>query len=298
MEILFDQATLSSGLKLAVPVLLAALGGMFTDQANVFNIALESMMLVSAFFASVGSYSSASPWVGLLFGVGSALLVALIFAVLTVDFRADPIVVGIAMNLAAWGVTSVLLELMFHVRGFLLDPRIVSFPTVEIPLVKSIPYLGNVLSGQNVLVYLAIAAAVVVYLVSYHSKPGLRIRALGQNPQALETAGLSPRKYRYLAILLSGLLCGASGAFLPLSGLSMFSENMSAGKGYIALAAVLFGHGVPGAVIGASLLFGYADSLALKLQGFGIPNQLVLMTPYVLTMVLLFLGTRRRPVEG
>lgn len=298
MEVLFDPATLASGIKLSVPILFAALGGMFTHQANVFNIALESLMLTAAFFSVVGSCYFSSPWAGLMLGIVASLVAALVFAVLTVDFGADVIVVGIAMNLGAWGATSILLELMFGVRGFLLDPRIVSFPSVEIPVVKSVPYLGQVVSGQNVLVYLAAATAVAVHFVSYHSKMGLRIRALGQNPAAVETAGLSPRRYRYLAILLCGLLCGAAGTFLPLGGLSMFSENMSAGKGYIALAAVLFGNGFPGLVIAASLVFGYAEALAVKMQGFGLPNQLVLMSPYVLTMLFLFIGTRRRVAAG
>jgi ABC-type uncharacterized transport system permease subunit len=294
-------STLAAGIKLSLPVLFAALGGMFTHQVNVFNIALESLMLVSAFFATVGSYYTSNPWIGLLFGVLSSILIALLFALLTVDLHADPVVVGIAMNLASWGVTSILLELMFGVRGFLLDPRIKSFPIVRIPGLESIPFVGEVLSGQNLLAYLALATAVWAYFFTYYSRAGLRIRSLGENPAAAETAGVSPRGYRYLAIVLCGMLAGIAGTCLPLSGLSMFSENMSAGKGYIALAAVLFGRGMPGPLIMASLLFGCAEALAVRMQGFGLPNQIMLMIPYIMTMVFLFLGTRetrRRSREG
>ena len=151
-------STLAAGIKLSLPVLFAALGGMFTHQVNVFNIALESLMLVSAFFATVGSYYTSNPWIGLLFGVLSSILIALLFALLTVDLHADPVVVGIAMNLASWGVTSILLELMFGVRGFLLDPRIKSFPIVRIPGLESIPFVGSSEWTES-LAYLALATA-------------------------------------------------------------------------------------------------------------------------------------------
>jgi simple sugar transport system permease protein len=295
MEMLFSYETLISGITLTVPILLAALGGMFSDQANLFNIALESFMLFGAFFSVVGSFLFASPWMGFLIAGIAGILVALIFGVLVIDYKADTVVVGIALNMSAWGVTSLLLELIFGVRGFLMDPRVISFPNVELPIIKAISLLGKILSGHNLFVYITVIITLFVYILTYKSKLGLRIRALGQNPDSLETAGLSTRSYRYIAVIINGFLCGIAGASLTLSGLSMFSENMSAGKGFIALAAVLLAQGKPKFIILASIIFGYAEAIGVKMQGFGIPHQLVLMTPYIITMIFLFVGTRKKP---
>ena len=294
MEMLFSYGTLMAGITLTVPILLAALGGMFADQANLFNIALESFMLLGAFFAVVGSFLGASPWLGFLMAGLAGILIALVFGVLVIDYRANTVVVGIALNMSAWGMTSLLLELFFGVRGFLIDPRIVSFPNLELPIIKMIPVLGKILSGHNLFVYITIIIVVSVYIITYQSKFGLRIRALGQNPDSLETAGLSIRRYRYLAVVINGFLCGIAGASLTLSGLSMFSENMSAGKGFIALAAVLLARGKPTLIILASIFFGYAEGVSIKLQGFGLPHQLILMTPYLITIIFLFIGTRKK----
>ncbi|MEJ5202768.1 MAG: ABC transporter permease, partial [Anaerolineales bacterium] len=253
IEVLFSSSTLASALRLATPLMLAAIGGAFTYHANVFNIALEGFMLISAFFSVWGTITFGSPWVGLLVGATSAMLASLLFGFLVLKLKADNIVVGLALNLGCLGLTTWLLEAIFGVRGVVMVET-GGFPTIDLPLISKIPYLGNVISGQNLLVYLTLAIAIFGEYFIYRNIFGIRLRAVGEYPQAAESVGISVNGYRLYSILLSGLFAGFAGAFLTLSGASMFSENMTAGKGFIALAAVFFSQGRPSLIILASIL--------------------------------------------
>ena len=288
LKIFFSALTLSSTIRLATPLVLTGMGGIFADRANVFNIGLESFMLLSAFFAMLGSYLTSSPFVGLLFGILSSLIASLIFGVLVIYLKSNPVVVGIAMNLSAWGFTTLLLDTIFNIRGAFIDERIKSFQSIQIPILKNIPFLKDVLNGHNFLVYIALISVVVCYIVIYKTPFGLRIRGLKYNETAVQTAGINTVKYKWISLIISGIFAGISGTFLPLGGLSMFTENMSAGKGFLALAAIMIGNGNPLKVFLACLIFAYADALSVGLQGFEIPSQIVLMAPYLATVLVLF----------
>lgn len=288
LETFFSALTFSATIRLATPLILTGMGGLFADRANVFNIGLESFMLISAFFAMLGSYLTTSPFVGLILGIVSSLVASIIFGVLVIYLKSNPIVVGIAMNLSAWGITTLLLDTIFNTRGAFMHNRIVSFQSIKLPIIGKIPFLKDILSGHNVLVYVALISVVVCYVVVFKTPFGLRLRGLKYNETAVQTAGVNTNKYKWIAILLSGFFAGISGTFLPLGGLSMFTENMSAGKGFLALAAIMIGNGDPIKVMFACLIFAYADALSVGLQGFEIPSQIVLMAPYLATVLVLF----------
>lgn len=301
IEILSSSSTMAAALRLATPIMLAALGGAFTYHANVFNIALEGFMLISAFFTVWGAILFGSPWIGLLIGTTSAILAALLFGLLVLKFKADNIVVGLALNLGLLGLTTWLLEAIFGVRGVIMVES-GGFPTLKIPLIDQIPYLGDVISNQNLLVYLTLAIAIFGEYFIYHNVFGIRLRAVGEYPQAAESVGIGVTRYRLYSILLSGMFSGFAGAFLTLSGASMFSENMTAGKGFIALAAVFFSQGRPSLIILAGILFGYTEATSIALQQYGVPPQLMLTMPYLITVIALtaisILQLRRRKKYG
>jgi len=296
IDILISSGTLASALRLAIPIMLAALGGAFTFHTNVFNIALEGFMLISAFFSVWGTIISGSPWIGLAIGSSASILASLVFGLLVLNLKADNIVVGLAINLGALGLTTWLLEAIFGVRGVIMV-KSAGFPTINLPIINQIPYIGKVISNQNLLVYLTLIIAIVADFFFYHNIFGIRLRAVGEYPQATESVGINVKRYRLYSIMLSGLFTGFAGAFLTLSGASMFSENMISGKGFIALGAVFFSQGRPALIILASLLFGYTDAISIALQQFGVPPQLMLTMPYLITVIALIvisLVTRKR----
>lgn len=286
IDILISSSTLASALRLATPIMLAALGGAFTFHTDVFNIALEGFMLISALFSVWGTIISGSPWLGLVIGCLASILASLVFGLLVLYFKADNIVVGLAINLGALGFTTWLLEAMFGVRGVVMVESD-GFPTIKLPIIDQIPYIGKVLSNQNLLVYLSILMAIFAEFIFYRNIFGIRLRAVGEYPQATESVGINVNRYKLFSILLSGLFTGFAGAFLTLSGASMFSENMTSGKGFIALAAVFFSQGRPALIIFSGFLFGYTDAISIALQQFGVPPQLMLTLPYLITVIAL-----------
>lgn len=284
---IFDASFLGAGLRLAIPVLLAALGGLFTDRVNIFNVALEAMMLMGAFAAVAADIWTGSAWAGVLGGALAGIGVSLLFALFTMRLRADAIITGIALNLLMAGLTVVLLEALFDVRGLLQSAQVRLLPTVPVPGSDRFPILRQLLGGNNAIFYLAFLAVPLVHGMLYHTRFGLRLRSVGEYLPAAEAAGVPPAFYQFVGILLSGLFSGIAGAWLSLSSLGMFSENMSAGRGFIALAAIFFGRSTPVGILLASLVFGLAEALAIRLQGLGVPTQLVLMIPYAATVISL-----------
>ncbi len=291
LNILFGTATLAAMVRLSTPLVLASMGGAFGNKSGVFNIALESFMLTSAFFAMYGSYLTENAMVGLLFGIATGLIMSVIFGILVFHFGSNPTVVSIALNLSAWGFTTLLLTSMFGTRGSFMDPKIVSFPSVDIPLLNQIPYLRDILNNQNVLVYVAWISVVVCWIIMYKTPFGLRLRGVGINERAAQTTGTNVLKYRWIALLATGGMVGVSGAFLPLCGISMFTENMSAGKGFLAVAAIMIGKGHPVKVFLSCLLFAYADAVSIGLQAFDVPSQVVMTLPYAATVLVLFVSS-------
>lgn len=278
----------------ATPVLLAALGGAFTFYAGVFNIAMEGMLLVGAFCAALGSFFSGSWAVGVLCAVAGSVLLSLLFILFAIALKTDEFVTGIALNLFAAGATTYLLRQLFGVRGAFTDAGIRAIPRVEIPLLSQIPLAGEVLSGQNLIVYGAALAVLVCAWLVFRTPFGLRLRAAGYNAPSLESSGVRPARVRVAALLICGVLCGLGGAFLSLGYVRLFAEGMSAGRGWIALAAVILVNGNPWGVALIALLFGLADGMGLFAQGLGMPAQFTGMLPYLATLIALFVYARRK----
>jgi len=271
-------------LRITMPYALAAMGGVVSERSGVINIALEGILLMGAFGAAVGAYNSGgSVFVAVCYGVAAGLATAALYALAVVTFQADQIVSGVAINMLAYGVTPFLLKAFYDSSS--------NSPSIE-------GFGGTLFS--NPVFWLAVALVVVVQLVVTRTRWGLRVRAVGDNPHAANTLGVSVNVIRWQAVLASGALAGLGGTWLALSG-SGFVAEMSAGRGYIALAAVIMGSWRPVWACAASLLFGFAEAVEVNLQMFdiGIPNEITQTFPYVLTMVTLagFIGRSRAPAE-
>jgi len=256
----------------AAPILITAIGGMFSEITGVVNIGLEGMMLTGAFTAAVASYYTGSPIIGILAGMLAGGVMALIHAVLSIKYKGDQVVSGVAINLFASGFTVFMLRVLFNQSGN--TPTVPKAPTI---------------AGTSIIVILIYIIAIFSHWFLYKTVTGLRMRAVGEHPLAADTVGINVIKTRYFGVIMSGLLAGLGGAYLSIGALSQFTKEMSAGRGFMALAALVFGKWKPKGVIFASLLFGFADALQTILQQHikGIPPQFIQMIPYVLTLLAL-----------
>ncbi len=282
----------------ATPLLLSSLGGALTYYAGIFNIAMEGMMLSGAFFAVLGSYTFGSWQAGLICAILGALMIALIFILFSVVLKVDEFVTGVGLNMFSLGVTTYLLRQIFKVKGAFTDPAIVPVPNIRISLISGVPFVGRIVSGQNLIVWLAIVATIICHYVVFKTRFGLRLRAAGYNRDCLDTSGVSADWIRIWSLIWCAVLCGLAGAYLSLGYVKLFSENMSAGRGWISLAAVILVSGNPVGIALVSLLFGLADGLGLFLQR-SIPSQFTAMLPYLATIIALFIySTRRREIAG
>jgi simple sugar transport system permease protein len=291
-----SDALLHSAFVAATPLLLAALGETLVERAGVINIGLEGILLTGAFAGMVGSYFTGSPTLGLLLGAISGMLLVLPYAWLTVSLGADQVVVGVSTNLFAAGLTGVLYRGLFGVTGQALT--VATFPTIPIPVLSFLPFLGTALFQHTVLVYLSLLLVPLIGFFLFSTRAGLQLQAVGEHPQAAETLGISVSWTRITALIIEGILGGVAGSYLSLAYSNTFIEGMSAGRGFIALAIVIFGRWRPAGVLGGALFFGAATALQFHLQALGsvLPYQFVLMLPYVLTLLALaFAGTRIAP---
>ncbi len=271
-------AFLAQTLRIAIPYLFAASGGVISERSGLIALGLEGYMLGGAFCGAVASYYTGSPWVGLLGAVAGGALIALLYAVAAIRFRADQVVVGIAINLLVTGATRFFLRLFFHSSAN--SPRIHGFGAEQIGT-------GFAALATNPLIWLGIVAVVVVAWLLYRTPFGLRARATGEHPAAAVSVGIKVNQIRYLAAILSGALAALGGAYLALDQ-HQFSAEMTAGRGFIALAATIFGRWDPFRAALACLLFAAAETLQIQLQGMqAIPSQFVEMIPFVLTIVAL-----------
>ncbi|NUU21299.1 MAG: ABC transporter permease [Streptomycetaceae bacterium] len=294
----FDAELIFSALRALTPVLFAALGGALCERAGVFNVSLEGTMLTGCFAAVAGSWYTGSAWGGVLAAVLAGTAFSAILAVGAVSLGADAVVVCIALNMLAVGLTGFLLRTVFDAQGTFSDEDLKGLDPVTVPGVERIPFVGDAVSGHSPLVYLSwLAVAVIAVLLSRHPW-GLRLRGVGEAPEAAQSLGVSVVKYRYAAVLVSGALCGLAGAQLALGNVTLFSENMTAGRGWIAVVAVMLGRALPVGVLLAGLLFGLVEAIGFRLQGDGMPQQAADAAPYVMTLVALFLATRPRFRDG
>ncbi|MFN2486810.1 MAG: ABC transporter permease [Acidimicrobiia bacterium] len=292
-EQLFDSALVESVVRALIPILLAALGGMICDRAGVFQISLEGMMLVGAFTAVAGSYLATSATVGTVIAMAAGSAFSLVLAYGAVSRQGDPIVIGVAVNLLALGLTSFLLPQLFGVRGVFQDPRVDGLNRFPIPFLSDIPIVGPAIFRSTIPGYLAMLAVPALWVFLFRTPIGLRLRGVGERPVSAETLGVNPTQYKYAAVVASGMLCGLAGAQLTLGNVVQFSENMSSGRGWIAVVAVMLGRAHPAGVLGASALFGAAEGLGFRLQGNGLPVQITDALPYVATLVALALARKR-----
>lgn len=276
----------------AAPILLAALGGALTYHAGIFNIAMEGMMLGGAFFAVLGSHFFHSWVIGILFAILGSILMALIFILFAVVLKMDEFITGVGLNLLALGSTTYMLRQIFNVKGMFASPDLVSIPKIDIPLIKDIPVVGEILSGHNLVIYLTVLAVIVVHYLVYKTRFGLRLRASGYNRTFLDTSGVSANRIRIISVIGCAILCGLAGSYLSLGVVTGFTEGISAGKGWISLAAVILVSGNPTGIALISLLFGFTDGLGLFLQQ-SMPPQFTKMVPYVATLIALFVYSIR-----
>jgi general nucleoside transport system permease protein len=284
-------------LRMTTPILFATLGGIFASQTGIFHVGLEGLLDIAAFFAVVGSVKTGSPWGGLLYAIVACLVASIVFAIVHLEMKANEIIVGLAMNIFATGLTNFLIVAVLGTAGYYQSPLIVGFPQIDIPLIKDIPVANELLSGHSPLVYLSFLFVFLVYVVLYRTGFGFHLRAVGEKIEAAEAVGIDPKKIKYIGLLICGVLCALGGTFLSLSYLNLFSENMTAGRGWVALAAINFGEMKPLRSLIACLIFGFADALALRLQQFGLPSQIVLMLPYVSTLIVLIVSAISRETK-
>jgi len=276
---------LSSTIRNATPLIFAALGGMFSERSGVVNIGLEGLMLISAFAGVVGAFLSGSALVGLGTAMAAGLLFALIHAVMTITFEADQIISGTAINLLALGGTGFLMVEVFGSGGT--SPNVQGFSPVPIPLLADVPLVGPALFNQSLLVYLMYALVPTTYFLLFKTPFGLRLRGTGESPEAVDTAGVNVFRMRYFGVALSGLLASLGGVYLSMGILSAFTENMTGGRGFIALAALIFGRWHPVGAAGAALLFGFAQAFTFQAPQDVVPLEFLQMIPYILTLVVL-----------
>jgi ABC-type uncharacterized transport system permease subunit len=285
MTEIFTVALIWSTIRLSTPLILAALGGMFSERSGVINIALEGMMLAGAFTAAAVTYAAGSPYVGLVAGMMAGMLIAAIHAVACIRYKADQVVTGTAINILMIGMPAFLSGAFFLSSG----------STPQIPKEQLIPWIPIVL---------AFALVPLSWYVLYKTPFGLRLRAVGENPEAADAAGVPVARMRYAGVLLSGVLAGIGGAYLSIGQSSLFTRNMTSGRGFIALAALIFGKWRPVQTLLACLLFGFTEAISIQMQGVvklpsgdDIPVQFIQMVPYVLTIIVLagFIGSSRPP---
>jgi general nucleoside transport system permease protein len=285
---IFNYTLIASTIRLSTPLIFGALGGLYSERSGVINIALEGLMLAGAFTAATVTVFTGSSWLGVLSAMVAGLSVAAIHGVATINYRADQVVSGTAINILFLGIPALLSGALFESTGATPQlPRDQVLPDVTLFNPASFPALASIFN-QKPLVYLALLLTAVTVFVIYRTRFGLRLRAVGENPEAADTAGISVVKMRYAGVLISGALAALGGAYLSIGQNSLFTRNMTAGRGFIALAALIFGKWDPVGALLACLFFGLAEAIAIRMQGtVNIPNQFIQMIPYVLTIVVL-----------
>ncbi|MEG2972356.1 MAG: ABC transporter permease [Clostridium sp.] len=285
LNLIFSTEFAYSVIRVTTPILFAALAALISNKAGVVNIGIEGIMLMSALVGVIGSAFTQSAFLGVVFAMAAGALMALVLAYFALNLKTDIILGGIALNLFATGGTVFLLYVVSGDRGASTSLSSLTVPQITIPLIDQVPVIGPILSGHNLLTYLSVIMVVVVSYFLYKTPTGLKIRAVGEAPHAASSVGISVRGVQYKALIISGLLSGLAGAYMSMGYLSMFSNNMTAGRGFIALAAEAMGRGTPIGTFIASLVFGFADALSSTLQVLSIPVEFIQMIPYLTTII-------------
>lgn len=282
-----------SALQYAALLLLPALGGVISERSGVVNIAMEGMMLTGAFFAVAVDLAVHNMGIAVLGAMVAGGLMALIHAVVSIRYRADQIVSGVAINIFAAGITVFLVNRIYGLADVGEVPARDTIPNISIPLLSNIPFFGAIFFQQNVMVYVAILLLIATQVMLFRTRLGLRIRSVGEHPQAADTAGINVYALRYGSVITSGLLSGLAGAFLSIGIANTFVPNMTDGRGYIALAAMIFGKWTPIGAFVATLIFGFGQAVYDANSSIHVSQYLLSMTPYILTLVVLTAVVRR-----
>lgn len=287
LHVIFSINTFVAAIRISTPIALAAMGGAFSERAGIINIGLEGMILLGAFAGVLGSFFTGSPWLGVLSAIAFGGLLGFILALFTIRFKADHVVAGVALNIFSLGATTWLMQVLWGSRGC--SPNVKGFSEISIPVIESIPIVGKLFGTHSPLIYLMFILVFLGWILLFKTPLGLRIRIIGEHPEAADTLGIKIKKTQYFCVILSGMLSGLGGAYLSLGHLNWFSMNMSAGRGYMALAANIFGQWNPLGGFLASYLFAFTDAVQMRLQGLniGIANEMIQMLPYILTIFVL-----------
>jgi ABC-type uncharacterized transport system permease subunit len=284
-DTIFSVAFGYAVLRVTTPILFAALAALISDRAGVINISLEGTMLTAALTGVVVSAFTGNAFIGLIAAILAGVFIAFILAYFSLNLKSDIILTGIALNLLASGGTVFLLYLFAHDKGVSVSLKSQVMPNVVLPLINRIPIIGPIFSGHNVLTYIVLIAVIVVYYFLYKTPLGLKIRAVGENPNAVDSVGINVKRIQYIALMISGLFAALGGAYMSMGYVSWFSRDMTSGRGFIALAAEAMGRGTPLGTLLASLVFGFADALSNSLQALRIPAEFVQMLPYIATIL-------------
>lgn len=284
-----STAILATVMRMTAPILLAGTGALYNDRAGVTNITLEGTMLISAFFSVVCSYFTENWILSVAAGIFTGMAVSLVFYFATSIFGGDELVVGFSMNILIDGLTIFLMKQIFHQSGSIVDGRIAGIPLIQSEVLEKIPVIGSILNGQTWIVHASFLFALMTWLILYRTPAGLRILACGEKPQAASTVGIPVLKVRFICNLVSGALCGLAGVQISLGFLSLFTQGMTVGRGYIALGSVIFSKGNPLRLIAITVFFGLAEAVSNQVQLLQLPSELILMLPYLAVVILTFI---------
>ncbi len=279
--------TFASALRLSCPLIIGSMGGCFNEKTSTGNLAYECFMLTGCFFGAWGAFVTGSAIMGSLIAILSGLALGAIYGLLVYHLNCNAMIVSVAYNNGAWAMTTLLMVITWGVRGNYTDPAIVSYKTVNLEFLKQFPVLDTLFNNAIGMVYFAFVIAAIAIVVMYKTPFGLRLRGVGINPTAAQSAGINVRKYRWICLLIMGAMMGLAGSYMPLSGSSMFTERMTDGRGFLCLTAILVGRADPFRTMLLAMLFGYSSALTLVLSSYGLPSQILSMLPYLMVMVVL-----------
>lgn len=288
----FLVSLLSSTIRLATPILLPALGQIYTQRAGILNLGVEGTMTIGAVCGFITCFYSGSLWLGMLAGAMAGMVWSLLMALLSITLRANQVIAGTGLNILGMGIAAYLYRVVFGVRS--LPPQVDPFPALHIPLLSDIPIIGPIFFDHNVIVFLAFLMVVFTWFMLEKTTYGLKIKVVGEHPRAADSKGISVAKVRYSAVMVGGLYAGFGGAFMSLAYMNLFTDNIISGRGFIAVSVVIFAHFKPVRAMWGALLFGLSSALQLRLQALGInvANQFMLMLPYVMTILALVVSSK------
>jgi len=294
-QLLLVISVLIGAVRMGTILLIAALGELVVERSGVLNLSVEGMMLIGALIGFLVAIYTKSMFLGVLAAVGAGMLASAIFGVLAVILQIDQTVSGLTINIFASGFTFYLYRSLFPDVGKQTIPNLVPIPNIKIPILSQIPFIGGLLFSQSAYTYFSIILLLLISFYLYRTKSGLILRTIGENPRAVDMKGINVTLYRFMAVLFGGMLAGLAGSIMTLGSAGLFVSDMVAGRGWLAIAIVIFGDWKPGRIVLASLFFGFIDALQMQSQASGIqlPTELFLALPYVLTVVALFIGRKR-----